>query len=80
MNERIKELARTAGIKEIYIDAGYGIITKTVLYEEDIEEFANLIVQECARIAAEVGDGNVKLGYLVPRECSDKIKKHFGVE
>lgn len=48
--------------------------------EKEMLEFSQLIIQECARIAAEVGDSNVKLGYLVPRECSDKIKKHFGVK
>ena len=42
--------------------------------------FAESIVQECARVAAEVGESYVKLGYLVPHECSDEIKKHFGIE
>ena len=44
------------------------------------EKFAELIVQECAEVAAKVGEGYVKMGYVVPLECSNKIKEHFGVE
>jgi hypothetical protein len=49
------------------------------IYPED-QYFAELIIRECARIAAYVGENNVKLGYLVPLECSDTIKQHFGIE
>ena len=84
MNDKIKELA----IKSMDSYPSFDNIARgqysNSQYNSAIEQmmttFAELIVQECARIAAEVGDSNVKLGYLVPRECSDKIKKHFGVE
>lgn len=44
------------------------------------EKFAELIVKECAKVAAKVGEGYVQMGYVVPHECSDKIKEHFGVD
>ena len=72
MNSKIKEL-----LSPKFIEWGADSDDN---FSEELEKFAVLIVQECARIAAEVGDGNVKLGYLVPRECSDKIKEHFGVK
>ena len=64
MNERIKELIKSCGI----------------IPEDEHYEVAELIVQECAEVAAKVGEGYVKMGYVVPLECSNKIKEHFGVE
>ncbi len=90
MNERITEIARTAGAKVSEIDAGYGIITKTVLYDEDIEEFAEKIIQECI----DVINNDIKYnqlilhndtGYKIHNMASltgviGKIKQHFGLE
>ena len=47
MNEKINELAIRAGTEIYKIDAGYGIVTRTALYDGNIEKFAELIVQEC---------------------------------
>lgn len=79
MNERITEIARTAGVKVSEIDAGYGITTKTVLYDEDIEEFAEKIIQECIEICDKV---QIKYGQytFTARICKEEIKTHFGVE
>ena len=70
MNERIKELAEQAG----FYSSEYGNA------EESFIKFAELIVEECAEVAAKVGEGYVKMGYVVPLECSNKIKQHFGVK
>mgnify|MGYP006267634609 CR=1 FL=1 len=73
MNERIKELAKQAGLKvdadgEIRhdffgsVDAGY-------------KKFAELIVQECYSICEDIGDKGLDGHY-----CADEIKRTFGVE
>jgi len=66
MNERIKELAREAGLLAYNPE---GPPTK-------LEKFAELIVQECASkvdfILRERRDGGGTMG--------DKIREHFGVE
>ena len=36
MNDKIIEIAKDAGAEIYQIDAGYGTITKTVLYDEEI--------------------------------------------
>ena len=74
MNEKIKELARTAGAKVSEIDAGYGIITKTVLYDEDIKEFANLIVNECVETL-----GTYENTWTYEEQMT-LLKKHFGIK
>ena len=58
MNERIRELLEQAGVK-------YVTMPKDTVYEK----FAELMVEECARIA-ETAE---------PYQSSDLIKKHFGV-
>ena len=61
MNERIKELAAQAGLE-------YGCYDRYGLFDE--VKFAELIVKECADIAAD-------------RDALDiyeKIREHFGVE
>ena len=67
MNERIKELAREAGLLAYNPE---GPPTK-------LEKFAELIVKECAELcdrfqAREVG--------MQPTECAGAIRKMFGVE
>ena len=60
MNERIRELAEQAGCT---IDGmGYG--------EGNIEKFAELIVRECADVAADHD----------AMDIYEEIREHFGVE
>ena len=77
MNERIKELAREAGL---LVHNPEGVPTK-------LEKFAELIVEECA----EITDGLSKLyprtdvafdvGYTMgTTRATKEIKHHFGVE
>ena len=76
MNEKIKQLYNRALYE--YFGEEYKNCELDI-YPED-QYFAELIIKECARIAAHVGENNVKLGYLVPLECSNTIKEHFGVK
>ncbi len=47
--------------------------------EYDMEKFAELLIRECARVAAEVGDLRTGVEYVIPQLCSLEIKKHFGI-
>ena len=68
MNERIKELARDAGL---LVHNPEGVPTK-------LEKFAELIVQECMRMCkTAVGNADYNTGRL---HCLNNIKEHFGVE
>jgi len=67
VNERIRELAARAGFD--------WALKRSSLYSHDddkqnLEKFAELIVQECAEIADKAE----------PYKTSDLIKQHFGVE
>jgi hypothetical protein len=63
MNERIRQLAEQATSVFENMDGEW--------YEDfDKEEFARLIVQECARVALNTGCGDIE----------DELLKHFGVE
>ena len=64
MNERIKQLAEQATTIEYGADRGFDRVTF------DKEKFAELIVRECADIAAD--QSAIRPEY--------RIKKHFGVE
>ena len=74
MNERIRELAREAGLLAYNPE---GPPTK-------LEKFAELIVKECARVI--VNGGYWSGGPLGPKrqctppEIATMIKEHFGVE
>ena len=80
MNERIKELFIQLfgknnfpkGNAEVYMSA------------DDLKEFAELIVRECAEVAQDfVTVENNKLVekiHISPWHLQDKIKEHFGVE
>jgi hypothetical protein len=67
MNERIRQLAEQAFNK-----ANDGTIADIKIPKEFIDEFAQLIVQECAGLVYHVimEDGNSR---------GDFIRKHFGV-
>jgi hypothetical protein len=77
MNERIKELAEQAGYK--HPDA-VGSSEDYAYF--DHKEFAELIVQECAKVCDDLdiddwGDKSFDDGTYY---CSRAIKQHFGVE
>ena len=72
MNERIKQLAREAGLLAYNPE---GPPTK-------LEKFAELIVKECAKVCDDLdiddwGDKSFDDGTYY---CSRAIKQHFGVE
>ena len=64
MNERIRELAKEAGLIQYDTDGKM----------EDVEKFAELIVRECAKVSENYACG------AMPLSIALSIKKHFGVE
>ena len=87
MNERIKELADEARIKFSAHWAHQGVDT-AVITRLDLKEFAELIVQECARIARATPfpDTDVEVrktfGHtwdMAASEAGREIVNHFGV-
>ena len=71
MNERIKELAEQAGFKLIRENC-YDIVSTM-----SVQEFAELIVRECAKIAI---DCDVIKYSDFRQGIAREIKEHFGVE
>jgi len=71
MNERIKELMEQAGL--------YDFVIESMGINEEMEKFAELIVQECIDIIAPYTVRMSRPGeeYLHPIL---EIKKHFGLE
>ena len=67
MNERIKELLARPGLERLSDWASIGPVQKAAL-----EEFAQLIVQECARVV-KASSPNGMIGV-------NAIRIHFGVE
>ncbi len=86
LNKRLRELAKQAGGKPIHPSFFRGhfmppppdyIDPSTV----DLEKFAKLIAQECAKICVNVSN-TTRIDHT-PHEgdvCSYNIKQHFGVE
>lgn len=74
MNERIHELAEQAGSTH---KQSLGVYQ---FYSDELEKFAELIVQECVNEihVADVGDLKGK-GYYLDK-VAEHIEKHFGVE
>ena len=76
MNERIKELAREAGL---LVYNPEGAPTK-------LEKFAELIVRECMKVAVNKDSGYIHpaniAGYMAAGRstAAQMIKEHFGVE
>ena len=73
MNERIKELARQAGLIAPYGSDREG------LRDFDYREFAELIVRECATIADIEKSNLAGCGYITKTKGM-LIREHFGVE
>ncbi len=62
MNERIRELMEEAGI--------YDFVVESMGINEEMEKFAELIVRECANVAAD----------HEALDIYEEIREHFGVE
>ena len=77
MNERIKQL-----LLQVAPRAGEdGEYLPSLHTPEDIEQFAWLIVEECADIVdSKIGVSRYVHEAELLRECSTTIKQHFGVE
>lgn len=82
--ERIRELALDSGLIN-YIDnetpRQYFISGDADV--ENVQRFAELIVQECSKIIVNGGYWNPAFGerrQLTPQEIAIMIKEHFGVE
>jgi len=74
MNERIKELAEQAGIEFTYDPTETPMRAFVEAWGEDLEKFAELIVQECARVYWNIDDGEIHGDYV------KALKEHFGIE
>ena len=81
MNERIRELAKEAGITT-NLDTDYFERDMNKWVDYYSEKFAELIVRECANLCEGEwdGDADTLLSYEAYNECADAIKEHFGVE
>jgi hypothetical protein len=75
MNEKIRELAEQATIKEEYYPAGCNGYPE-YRYDFNHEHFAELIVRECAEMIAQ----NQKFNWLDAAQAAKDLKIHFGVE
>ena len=70
MNERIKQLAEKAG-------AVYSNDHAVSLLDNEIEKFAQLIVQECAEVIFETPVKYTEIDIM--HIIRDRVKEHFGV-
>ena len=79
MNERIRALAKEAGLWRQHYDIGEES-------PERLEKFAELIVQECAEIAVFKDSGTIATADVAGHMAAGRsiaarlIKEHFGVE
>jgi hypothetical protein len=64
MTERIQQLAKQAGLD--------------YMPDHDLERFADLIVQECARACLDATEPGSSV-HLVSVAYADAVKKHFGI-
>jgi hypothetical protein len=69
MNQRIRELAEQANLT----------IATSSLWEHKVQEFAELIVKECAEIADVERPSSLGCGYITKTKGM-LIKEHFGVK
>jgi hypothetical protein len=78
MNERIRQLAEKANIEFTYDPTETPVRAFVECWEDELEKFAELIVQECAKVAWYHTPDTEELEYS--HLIEDKILKHFGVE
>lgn len=72
MNNRIKELAEISGSTH---KQNLGVYQ---FYEDELENFSKLIIQECIAICrSRVGNSDYNTGRM---HCVSDIKEHFGFE
>ena len=79
MNERIKLLAKQAGIA-IWGDAVYMYDPKDTLDSTVMAKFADVIVQEAIGVLQKRFMGDLTREDMEVRRCIDDVKKHFGVK
>ena len=78
MNERIKELMEEAGI--------YDFVVESMGINEEMEKFAELLIQQCAHVAVFKDSGTVATAAVAGHMAAGRstaakmIKEHFGVE
>ena len=75
MNERIETLAKQAGMVEY--PTGLGIKENTIWSDRNIEQFAELIVRECAGVTLDYKNDAHYEGWC--DHCAE-ILTHFGIE
>ena len=80
MNERIKELAKQAGIEFTYDPTEVPMEAFVEAWEDELEKFAESLIRKCAQVSEDdITDGDAcctNTAYRISRQ----IKKHFGVE
>ena len=81
MNERIRELALDAGLLN-YVDheTPRRYFVHGHAEQEDVEKFAELIVQECIDTVKKRFMGDLNREDMEIQRCIEDLKKHFGVE
>jgi len=75
MNERIRQLAEKANIEFTYDPTETPVRAFAECWEDELEKFAQLIVQECGIALSPMLRDMISRGQAV-----ELIKKHFGVE
>jgi hypothetical protein len=75
MNERIRELSEQVGAVRNFIAMGRN--DGVLFTESELEKFAELIVEQCARFVAE---SNAFTYRTQAETCADWLKRHFVLE
>jgi uncharacterized protein YutE (UPF0331/DUF86 family) len=81
MNERFIKLALDAGLLN-YVDheTPRHYFINGHAEQEDVEKFAQLIVQECIDTVKKRFMGDLNREDMEVKRCIEDLKKHFGVE
>ena len=76
MNERIKELALKAGFENYGGTSLYSPYIEGMELNDELREFAELIVRECARVDSEMNNPD----HVDGKSFNQTILEHFGVK
>lgn len=79
MNERMHELARQAKIEFTYDPTETPMRAFAECWEDELEKFAELIVEECCQVLSKETIRHDGYGYN-QHALYQKIREHFGVE
>ena len=79
MNERIKQLAKHAGLKIEYQMINPPKPLQILGSAEQFEKFAELIIKECAEVGLDSVEDGDNLDAIMKR-VHNNILEHFGVE